>query len=30
MRAVLVDRLGLQPDYEPRIEDLYALAAYIS
>jgi putative hydrolase of the HAD superfamily len=27
MRAVLVDRLGLQPDFEPRIEDLYALPA---
>jgi putative hydrolase of the HAD superfamily len=25
MRAVLVDRLGLRPDFEPRIEDLYAL-----
>jgi putative hydrolase of the HAD superfamily len=27
MRAVLVDRLGARPDYEPRIEDLYALPA---
>jgi putative hydrolase of the HAD superfamily len=27
MRAVLVDRLGLRPDFEPRIEDLYALPA---
>jgi HAD superfamily hydrolase (TIGR01662 family) len=27
MRAVLVDRLGLQPDFEPRIDDLYALPA---
>jgi HAD superfamily hydrolase (TIGR01662 family) len=25
MRAILVDRLGLSPDYEPRIADLYAL-----
>src|SRR4051794_31032185 len=29
MRAVFLDRLGLQPDYDPRIEDLYALAAYV-
>ena len=27
MRAVLVDRLGLNPHYEPRIDDLYALPA---
>ena len=27
MHAVLVDRLGLHPDFEPRIEDLYALPA---
>ncbi len=27
MRAVLVDRLGLRPPFEPRIEDLYALPA---
>jgi HAD superfamily hydrolase (TIGR01549 family) len=27
MRAVLVDRLGLNEDYEPRIDDLYALPA---
>jgi len=27
MRAVLVDRLGRRPDFEPRIEDLYALPA---
>jgi len=27
MRAVLVDRLGLRPGFEPRIEDLYALPA---
>ena len=27
MRAVLVDRLGLNPRYEPRIDDLYALPA---
>ena len=27
MRAVLVDRLGLNPDFEPRIDDLYALPA---
>ena len=27
MRAVLVDRLGLRPSFEPRIEDLYALPA---
>ena len=27
MRAVLVDRLGTRPDYEPRIDDLYALPA---
>ncbi len=25
MQAVLVDRLGLRPDYEPRIDTLYAL-----
>ncbi|HVH51402.1 MAG TPA: HAD family hydrolase [Gaiellaceae bacterium] len=29
MRAVLVDRLGLRPDYEPRIDDLYALPAVL-
>jgi putative hydrolase of the HAD superfamily len=29
MRAVLLDRHGLCPDHEPRIEDLYALATYI-
>jgi HAD superfamily hydrolase (TIGR01662 family) len=29
MRAVFLDRLGLQPDYDPRIEDLYALATYV-
>ena len=27
MRAVLVDRLGLHDDYQPRIDDLYALPA---
>ena len=27
MQAVLVDRLGLQQDYEPRIDDLFALPA---
>jgi len=27
MRAVLVDRLGTRPDFEPRIDDLYALPA---
>ena len=27
MRAVLVDRLGLRPSFEPRVEDLYALPA---
>jgi HAD superfamily hydrolase (TIGR01662 family) len=27
MRAVLVDRLGLNPDFEPRIDNLYALPA---
>ena len=27
MRAVLVDRLGLNPNFEPRIDDLYALPA---
>ena len=27
MRAVLVDRLGLNDDYEPRIDTLYALPA---
>jgi HAD superfamily hydrolase (TIGR01662 family) len=27
MRAVLVDRLGLERSYEPRIDDLYALRA---
>ncbi|HEY2372749.1 MAG TPA: HAD family hydrolase [Gaiellaceae bacterium] len=27
MHAVLVDRIGTRPDYEPRIDDLYALAA---
>ena len=27
MRAVLVDRLGLQPAFEPKIADLYALPA---
>ncbi len=27
MRAVLVDRLGLHEDYQPRIDDLYALPA---
>jgi HAD superfamily hydrolase (TIGR01549 family) len=27
MRAVLVDRLGLNEDYEPRIDNLYALPA---
>ena len=27
MRAVLVYRLGLRPDFEPRIDDLYALPA---
>jgi HAD superfamily hydrolase (TIGR01662 family) len=29
MRAVLVDRLGLHKDYEPRINDLYALPAVL-
>jgi HAD superfamily hydrolase (TIGR01549 family) len=27
MRAILLDRLGNRPEYEPRIEDLYALPA---
>jgi FMN phosphatase YigB (HAD superfamily) len=27
MRAVLVDRLGRNPDFEPRIDTLYALPA---
>jgi putative hydrolase of the HAD superfamily len=27
MRAILVDRLGARPDFEPRIDDLYALPA---
>jgi HAD superfamily hydrolase (TIGR01549 family) len=27
MRAILVDRAGRHPDFEPRIEDLYALPA---
>ena len=27
MRAVLVDRYGRRPDFEPRLEDLYALPA---
>jgi putative hydrolase of the HAD superfamily len=27
MRAVLVDRLGRRPDFEPRLEDLYGLSA---
>jgi putative hydrolase of the HAD superfamily len=27
MRAVLVDRVGARPDYQPRIRDLYALPA---
>jgi putative hydrolase of the HAD superfamily len=27
MRAVLVDRLGRRPDFEPRLEDLYGLPA---
>ena len=30
MRAVLVDRLGRYPDFEPRVEDLYALPAALS
>jgi HAD superfamily hydrolase (TIGR01662 family) len=30
MRAVLVDRLGVSPDYEPRIDDLYALPAALA
>jgi len=25
MRAVLVDRLGLREDFEPRLDDLYGL-----
>jgi HAD superfamily hydrolase (TIGR01549 family) len=29
MRAVLVDRLGLREDFEPRIDDLYALPAVL-
>ena len=29
MHAVLVDRLGLHPDFEPRIDDLYALPAVL-
>lgn len=29
MRAVLVDRLGMRPDYEPRIESLFALPAVL-
>ena len=27
MRAVLVDRYGRHPGYEPRLEDLYGLPA---
>jgi FMN phosphatase YigB (HAD superfamily) len=27
MQAVLVDRLGLGVDFEPRLDDLYALPA---
>ncbi len=27
MRAILLDRLGRHPGFEPRIEDLYALPA---
>ena len=27
MRAVLVDRVGRRPDFEPRLEDLYGLPA---
>jgi HAD superfamily hydrolase (TIGR01662 family) len=30
MRAVLVDRLELNPDFEPRIDDLYALPAALA
>jgi HAD superfamily hydrolase (TIGR01662 family) len=30
MQAVLVDRLGLHEDYEPRIDDLYALPAVLA
>ena len=30
MRAVLVDRLALNPGYEPRIDDLYALPAALA
>ena len=29
MRAVLVDRLGRHPEFEPRIDDLYALPAVL-
>jgi HAD superfamily hydrolase (TIGR01662 family) len=29
MHAVLVDRLGLNPDFEPRIDDLHALPALL-
>jgi HAD superfamily hydrolase (TIGR01662 family) len=29
MQAVLVDRLGLREDYQPRIDDLYALPAVL-
>ena len=27
MRAILLDRLGLHPEFEPRLESLYALPA---
>jgi putative hydrolase of the HAD superfamily len=30
MQAVLVDRLGLREDYQPRIDDLYALPAALA
>jgi len=30
MRAILVDRLGRYPEFEPRIEDLYALPAALA
>jgi putative hydrolase of the HAD superfamily len=30
MRAVLVDRLGRYPNFEPRVEDLYGLPAALS
>jgi putative hydrolase of the HAD superfamily len=29
MHAVLLDRLGLRPDFQPRIEDLHGLAPFL-